>query len=75
MLAQLTGQPNVHPNAVIVVQGITKVFVGELIETARKLATQWGDKGPLLPAHIHAAYGLLEDQGSTMRTRARRRLL
>lgn len=39
VLAQLTGQPNVHPSTVIVVQGITKVFVGELIETGALLPT------------------------------------
>lgn len=42
MLAQLTGQPNVPPNTVIVVQGITKVFVGELIETGMSHTVNMG---------------------------------
>lgn len=45
------------------------------LATARRLATQWGDKGPLLPVHIHTAYGLLDDQGRTLRPRTKRRRL
>ncbi|GIL80555.1 hypothetical protein Vretimale_16023 [Volvox reticuliferus] len=56
---------NVVPNekAVIAMCGISKLFVGELVELARVCASQEGHTGPLLPRHIHRAYQQLGMQG------------
>lgn len=46
----------VNPNFVIAVSGLAKVFVGEMIETAKIVQKEQRDAGPLLPSHIHEAY-------------------
>ncbi|EPR77992.1 Transcription initiation factor TFIID subunit [Spraguea lophii 42_110] len=45
-----------NPNFLISVSGISKIFVGEMVDEALKIQKQWDDKGPLLPSHIHEAY-------------------
>ena len=54
LLSQVLG--TVNDRTVIAVCGVSKVFVGELVEAARLLAAQEGHAGPLLPRHIHRAY-------------------
>lgn len=52
------GQP-VNANMAIIGAGISKVFVGELIEMASEVCASWGDAlggAPLLPSHIREAY-------------------
>lgn len=49
--------------AVIAMCGISKLFVGELVELARVCAAQDGHQGPLLPRHIRRAYQMLGAQG------------
>ncbi|KAI0983584.1 hypothetical protein GJ496_004426 [Pomphorhynchus laevis] len=49
------GINNVSQNVIIAIAGITKVFVGEIIEKAIELRGN-RSKGPLLPRHIFAAY-------------------
>lgn len=55
--------PNVH--VTIAMCGITKLFVCELVETARMIAYRRGHSGPLLPSHIHHAYQVLLQAGKT----------
>merc|ERR1712137_1490612 len=40
--------------------GITKVFVGEIVETARTAMDEWGEKGAIQPRHIREAYRRLK---------------
>ena len=42
----------VNPNFVIVVSGLAKVFVGEIIEVAKIIQNEQQETGPLLPSHI-----------------------
>ncbi|EPX71282.1 transcription factor TFIID complex subunit Taf11 [Schizosaccharomyces octosporus yFS286] len=49
---------SVTPNVAIVISGFSKVFVGEMIELARKIQDHWGDSGPLSPDHLREAYRL-----------------
>jgi len=50
----------VNTNSVIVVAGIAKVFVGELVEEAKKVQSDLGDLGPLTPFHILEAHRRLK---------------
>ncbi|KAI5190018.1 transcription initiation factor TFIID subunit 11 [Nematocida minor] len=45
-----------NPNFSIVLSGIAKVFVSEMVEEAKEVQEQWGDAEELLPSHIHEAY-------------------
>lgn len=49
---------------VIVLSGITKVFVGEVVELARSIEEEWGDSGALQPKHVREAYRRLRAQGA-----------
>ncbi|EPY53422.1 transcription factor TFIID complex subunit Taf11 [Schizosaccharomyces cryophilus OY26] len=49
---------SVTPNVAIVISGFSKVFVGEIIELARRIQEHWGDTGPLSPDHLREAYRL-----------------
>eukprot|EP01026_Neomeris_dumetosa_P062131 TRINITY_DN5870_c0_g2_i1.p2 TRINITY_DN5870_c0_g2~~TRINITY_DN5870_c0_g2_i1.p2 ORF type:complete len:173 (+),score=30.95 TRINITY_DN5870_c0_g2_i1:154-672(+) len=54
---------NVNERMVISMQGIAKLFVGELIECARKVCMDRGEGGPLKPSHIHTAFQILCREG------------
>lgn len=53
-----------------VVAGFAKVFVGEIVEKARKVQQERGESGPLSPDHLRQAY--LEYQEETGRVGAAR---
>ncbi|KAI5188586.1 transcription initiation factor TFIID subunit 11 [Nematocida sp. AWRm77] len=54
-VAQTLGQ-TCNPNFAIVLSGIAKVFVSELVEEAKEVQAEWKDKHELLPSHVHEAY-------------------
>mmetsp|Transcript_12584 Transcript_12584/g.37842 ORF Transcript_12584/g.37842 Transcript_12584/m.37842 type:complete len:145 (-) Transcript_12584:2988-3422(-) len=58
----IVGQ-QVSVNMALVMCGISKVFVGELIETARQVAEEQGQQGPLQPHHIQDAFQQLDREG------------
>lgn len=62
VLQTVSGQ-NVVDKMVTVMRGMTKVFVGELVEAACLIAHEQGESGPLQPAHYRAAYQQLYSQG------------
>lgn len=47
----------------IVMSGIAKMFVGELVETGRLVMTERKDSGPLRPCHVREAYRRLKLKG------------
>lgn len=50
----------VNMNSVIVVGGIAKVFVGELVEEARKVMDDLGETGQIMPSHLLEAHRRLK---------------
>ncbi|KAI5180412.1 transcription initiation factor TFIID subunit 11 [Nematocida sp. AWRm80] len=54
-VSQVLGQ-TCNPNFAIVLGGIAKVFVSELVEEAMRVQSEWEDQGALLPSHVHEAY-------------------
>nr|CDS32499.1 Transcription initiation factor TFIID subunit [Hymenolepis microstoma] len=60
-------QTTFSPNVVIAMSGITKVFVGELVEEALDYKQQLHETGPLLPKHIRVAYDRLRMKDRTSR--------
>lgn len=50
----LGAKPN--EKAVIALASVAKSFVGELVEGARVVAEERGERGSLLPSHVHAAF-------------------
>ena len=53
---------NINPSTVIVIAGIAKVFVGELVEEAKVVLEEWGDdlNSPITPAHLMEAHRRLK---------------
>uniref|UniRef100_A0A061RKH3 Transcription initiation factor TFIID subunit 11 n=1 Tax=Tetraselmis sp. GSL018 TaxID=582737 RepID=A0A061RKH3_9CHLO len=50
-------------NLTIVMCGVAKMYVGEIVEAARAIADSMGCDGPLQPSHIRAAYHHLDQRG------------
>uniref|UniRef100_J3L2W8 TAFII28-like protein domain-containing protein n=1 Tax=Oryza brachyantha TaxID=4533 RepID=J3L2W8_ORYBR len=67
LLASITGSQKISLPTTIVVSGIAKMFVGELIETARIVMTERKDSGPVRPCHIREAYRRLKLEGKIPR--------
>uniref|UniRef100_A0A5B7AI66 Putative Histone-fold n=1 Tax=Davidia involucrata TaxID=16924 RepID=A0A5B7AI66_DAVIN len=67
LLASITGSAKISVPMTIVVSGIAKMFVGELIETARIVMTERKESGPIRPCHIREAYRRLKLEGKIPR--------
>jgi len=55
LISIIIGQA-VNPNMVIAVAGLSKVYVGELVEEAKRVQIETGEDGALMPSHIHEAH-------------------
>lgn len=60
-----------NPNGLIVLAAVGKLFVGELIETARQVAEEQGmsDLDEIKPAHLREAHRRIEAAGDVFRKR------
>ncbi|KAK3165080.1 hypothetical protein QOZ80_1AG0028670 [Eleusine coracana subsp. coracana] len=67
ILASITGSQKISIPTTIVVSGIAKMFVGELIETGKVVMTERKDSGPIRPCHIREAYRRLKLEGKIPR--------
>lgn len=63
LLVSITGSQKISLPMTIVVCGIAKMFVGELVETARIVMTERNESGPIRPCHIREAYRRLKLEG------------
>eukprot|EP00262_Sarcandra_glabra_P019187 TRINITY_DN714_c0_g1_i1.p1 TRINITY_DN714_c0_g1~~TRINITY_DN714_c0_g1_i1.p1 ORF type:complete len:197 (-),score=57.77 TRINITY_DN714_c0_g1_i1:5-595(-) len=67
LLASITGSPKISVPMTIVVSGIGKMFVGELVETGRMVMAERKESGPIRPCHIREAYRRLKLEGKVPR--------
>ncbi|KAK1325149.1 hypothetical protein QJS10_CPA01g01927 [Acorus calamus] len=67
LLVSITGSQKISMPMMIVVSGIAKMFVGELIETGRIVMTERRESGPLRPCHIREAFRRLKMEGKVPR--------
>uniref|UniRef100_A0A7N0UUQ2 TAFII28-like protein domain-containing protein n=1 Tax=Kalanchoe fedtschenkoi TaxID=63787 RepID=A0A7N0UUQ2_KALFE len=63
LLASITGSQKIPSPIQIVVCGIAKMFVGELVEAARIVMTERNESGPIRPCHMREAYRRLKLEG------------
>lgn len=71
---QQVSNTQVNQQVCIAMSGVAKVFVGELVEEALKVAEQRNHEGALLPSHIREAVRRLSQvEGSNCFDRARKR--
>ncbi|XP_010924537.1 transcription initiation factor TFIID subunit 11 [Elaeis guineensis] len=63
LLTSITGTQKISVPMTIVVSGIAKMFIGELVETARIVMTERKESGPIRPCHIREAYRRLKLEG------------
>ena len=60
MLNQTGSSRKVTEPASIVVAGLTKLFVGDIVERARVIMEKRKEKGPICPQHLREAYRQLQ---------------
>ncbi|KAF7262056.1 hypothetical protein EG68_00611 [Paragonimus skrjabini miyazakii] len=58
-LVQSIASCSVSQNVVIAMAGLTKVYIGEIVEEALDYKQRLGETGPLRPQHIREAYRIL----------------
>ncbi|KAI3693261.1 hypothetical protein L6452_33093 [Arctium lappa] len=63
LLGSITGSNKISMPMTIVVSGIAKIFVGELVETAKVVMIERKESGPIRPCHIREAYRRLKLEG------------
>ncbi|CAE6186184.1 unnamed protein product [Arabidopsis arenosa] len=63
LLIGVTGSQKIGMPMIIVVCGIAKMFVGELVETARVVMAERKESGPIRPCHIRESYRRLKLEG------------
>jgi transcription initiation factor TFIID subunit 11 len=61
-IIQTVSAKQVSPDVVIAMSGISKIFVGEIVELALGVRDCLGETGALQPKHLREAYRLFGNQ-------------
>ncbi|XP_020208917.1 transcription initiation factor TFIID subunit 11 [Cajanus cajan] len=72
LLASITGTQKISVPMTIVVSGIAKLFVGEVVESARIVMKERKESGPIRPCHLREAYRRLKLEGKVFKRSASR---
>ncbi|XP_054804047.1 transcription initiation factor TFIID subunit 11 isoform X2 [Prosopis cineraria] len=72
LLASITGTQKISVPMTIVVSGIAKMFVGDVVETARIVMKERKESGPIRPCHLREAYRRLKVEGKVCKRTASR---
>lgn len=59
---------SINKNMTVVMSGISKIYVGELVELARSVMAERGAYGPIRPEHLREAYRRMKQEGKVPRT-------
>jgi len=74
IISSVAGSAKVPANMIVVMGGIAKLFVGDLVETSRVIMQERSDDGPIRPVHLREAFRRLQLRGA-IPTRTNRRPL
>lgn len=55
-----------NPNTIMLLGGVAKVFVGELVEEAKDVMHEWNESGPLQPSHLLEAHRRLRTRAQVL---------
>ncbi|TKY53728.1 Transcription initiation factor TFIID subunit 11b [Spatholobus suberectus] len=72
LLASITGTQKISVPMTIVVSSIAKMFVREVVETARIVMEERKESGPIRPCHLREAYRRLKLEGKVFKRSASR---
>lgn len=64
-MKQVSPNLKINKEVQIAMAGMAKLYVGELVETARLAMKEWGDTGPIQPKHLREAYRRVQTHSRT----------